>query len=39
MNGDAIGTGFFRQQRRLHGVRVTGTPGLTQGGHMINIHS
>ncbi|KPM82876.1 hypothetical protein AOR10_24590, partial [Vibrio alginolyticus] len=37
VDGDAIGAGLLREQRRLDRVRVAGTASLTQGGDVVDI--
>jgi hypothetical protein len=37
MQGDRIGAGRFRQQRRLHRARVTGAARLAQGGDVVDV--
>ena len=39
VHGDAVGTRLFSIQRRLDRVWVTRTPGLAQGGHMVDVHA
>ena len=39
VHGDAVGARFFGVQRGLDRVRVTGAPGLAQGGYVVDVHA
>jgi len=39
VHGDAVGARFFGVQRGLDRVRVTGAPGLAQGGDVVDVES
>ncbi|MNF77262.1 hypothetical protein D3C84_594030 [compost metagenome] len=39
VHGDAVGARLFRVQCCLDRVRVTGAPGLTQGGNVVDVHA
>ncbi|MNV35359.1 hypothetical protein D3C71_1268060 [compost metagenome] len=39
VHGDAVSARLFRVQRCLDRVRITGAPGLTQGGNVVDVHA